>query len=52
LTEALRDPHFVERGLFAHHYEAQSGSAMPALPVPIASVFREKPNRKKAPRLD
>jgi crotonobetainyl-CoA:carnitine CoA-transferase CaiB-like acyl-CoA transferase len=52
LTEALRDPHFVERGLFAHHYEAQSGGTMPALPVPIASVFREKPGKKRAPKLD
>jgi crotonobetainyl-CoA:carnitine CoA-transferase CaiB-like acyl-CoA transferase len=52
LAEALRDPHFVERGLFAHHYEAQSGAIMPALPVPIASVFRESPGKKKAPKLD
>jgi crotonobetainyl-CoA:carnitine CoA-transferase CaiB-like acyl-CoA transferase len=52
LAEALRDPHFVERGLFAHHYEAQSGAVMSALPVPIASVFRDKPSKKKAPKLD
>jgi crotonobetainyl-CoA:carnitine CoA-transferase CaiB-like acyl-CoA transferase len=52
LAEALRDPHFVERGLFAHHYEATSGATMPALPVPIAPVFREAAGKKKAPRLD
>jgi crotonobetainyl-CoA:carnitine CoA-transferase CaiB-like acyl-CoA transferase len=52
LAEALRDPHFVERGLFAHHYEAQSGKAMPALPVPIAPMFRDTPGKKKAPKLD
>ena len=52
LSDAVRDPHFVDRGLFAHRLEAQSGAAMPALPVPIAPVFREKPGRKKAPKLD
>ena len=37
LEEALHDPHFVERGLFAHQViEAASGKTMPALPVPIA----------------
>jgi crotonobetainyl-CoA:carnitine CoA-transferase CaiB-like acyl-CoA transferase len=48
LEEALRDPHFVERGLFAHKVEAGSG-ALPALPVPIAPVFRAKAGKKKAP---
>jgi crotonobetainyl-CoA:carnitine CoA-transferase CaiB-like acyl-CoA transferase len=52
LSEALRDPHFTGRGLFGHHYEAQSGATMPALPVPIAPVFREMPGKKKAPKLD
>jgi crotonobetainyl-CoA:carnitine CoA-transferase CaiB-like acyl-CoA transferase len=51
LSEALRDPHFVERGLFAYHYEAQRGAVMPALPVPIAPLFRETPGKKKAPKL-
>jgi crotonobetainyl-CoA:carnitine CoA-transferase CaiB-like acyl-CoA transferase len=52
LADALRDPHFVARGLFAHQLEAQSGATMPALPVPIAPVFRETPGKKKAPNLD
>jgi crotonobetainyl-CoA:carnitine CoA-transferase CaiB-like acyl-CoA transferase len=52
LSDAVRDPHFTGRGLFAHRLEAQSGATMPALPVPIAPVFREKPGKKKAPKLD
>jgi crotonobetainyl-CoA:carnitine CoA-transferase CaiB-like acyl-CoA transferase len=51
LSDAVRDPHFTGRGLFAHQLEAQSGATMPALPVPIAPVFREKPNKKKAPKI-
>ena len=41
LSEAVRDPHFVERGLFAHTLRGHSGSTMPALPVPIADRFRK-----------
>ena len=52
LAEALRDPHFVGRGLFAHELEAHSGATMPALPLPIAAPFRAAPGKKKAPRLD
>jgi crotonobetainyl-CoA:carnitine CoA-transferase CaiB-like acyl-CoA transferase len=52
LADALRDPHFVGRGLFAHELEAHSGATMPALPLPIAAPFRAKPEKKKAPRLD
>ncbi len=52
LEEAMRDPHFVARGLFAHEVEGTSGNKMPALPVPIAPQFRDKPGAKKAPRLD
>ena len=48
LEDALRDPHFVARGLFAHEIEIGQG-ALPALPVPIAPAFREKPGKKKAP---
>jgi alpha-methylacyl-CoA racemase len=43
LAEALRDPHFVERGLFAHRLGSASGATMPALPVPIAPAFRDPP---------
>jgi alpha-methylacyl-CoA racemase len=49
LEEAIRDPHFVQRGLFAHQVATASGKIMPALPVPIAPEFREAPKAKKAP---
>jgi crotonobetainyl-CoA:carnitine CoA-transferase CaiB-like acyl-CoA transferase len=49
LEEAIRDPHFVERGLFAHQIEIASGTTMAALPLPIAPQFRGKPGAKKAP---
>ena len=52
LEEALRDPHFVERGLFAHQVASASGETMPALPLPIAPQFRDAPGVKKAPKLD
>lgn len=52
LAEAMRDPHFVERGLFVHRLEGASGKTMPALPLPIAPEFREAPGAKKAPRLE
>jgi crotonobetainyl-CoA:carnitine CoA-transferase CaiB-like acyl-CoA transferase len=48
LEEALRDPHFIQRGLFAHQVEIGQG-ALPALPLPIAPAFRGKPNKKKGP---
>ena len=46
LEEALRDPHFVARGLFAHQVAGPSGATMPALPVPIDPAFRE-PSRQR-----
>ncbi len=52
LQDALRDPHFVERGLFDHKVESASGKVIPALPLPIAPKFRGKPGAKKAPTLD
>jgi alpha-methylacyl-CoA racemase len=39
LEEAVADPHFAERGVFAKRLSAGAQS-MPALPVPIASCFR------------
>jgi alpha-methylacyl-CoA racemase len=50
LEQAMRDPHFVERGLFAHQV-AMSEKTLPALPLPIAPAFRAKPGAKKAPKL-
>jgi crotonobetainyl-CoA:carnitine CoA-transferase CaiB-like acyl-CoA transferase len=52
LDEALRDPHFVERGLFKRKLSG-TGEPIPALPVPIAEQFRDDPQRAKpAPPLD
>jgi alpha-methylacyl-CoA racemase len=49
LEQAMRDPHFVGRGLFAHGIATGSGKSLPALPLPIDSQFRDKPSAKKAP---
>jgi alpha-methylacyl-CoA racemase len=40
LEEAVRDPHFIGRGLFGAKISAPSGATIPALPVPIAPEFR------------
>jgi crotonobetainyl-CoA:carnitine CoA-transferase CaiB-like acyl-CoA transferase len=53
LEEAVRDPQFVGRDLFAHSLIGPGGALMPALPVPIASSFRGPPGvPSEAPRLD
>jgi crotonobetainyl-CoA:carnitine CoA-transferase CaiB-like acyl-CoA transferase len=53
LEEATRDPHFVERGLFAHKVVNASGDVGVALPLPIAPRFRGDPGKtKSAPLLD
>jgi crotonobetainyl-CoA:carnitine CoA-transferase CaiB-like acyl-CoA transferase len=52
LEDAMRDPHFVARGLFDHKVESASGKIIPALPLPISPEFRDKPGAKKAPKLD
>jgi alpha-methylacyl-CoA racemase len=51
LDEAIADPHFVQRGVFAHKVTTASGKSLPALPLPISPVFRESPGSKKAPKL-
>jgi crotonobetainyl-CoA:carnitine CoA-transferase CaiB-like acyl-CoA transferase len=52
LEEALRDPHFVERGLFAHKIVGPTGETMPALPVPVDLQFRSDPGvLKVVPKL-
>ena len=49
---ALADAHFRARGLFAHVLSNAAGAQMPALPVPISSVFRSAPGEaKSAPAL-
>jgi crotonobetainyl-CoA:carnitine CoA-transferase CaiB-like acyl-CoA transferase len=40
LEEAVRDPHFVGRGLFAEVLSDGAGRSIPALPVPLAPLFR------------
>jgi crotonobetainyl-CoA:carnitine CoA-transferase CaiB-like acyl-CoA transferase len=52
LEQAMRDPHFVKRGLFAHQVESASGKTIPALPLPIAPEFRDEPRAKRAPKLE
>jgi crotonobetainyl-CoA:carnitine CoA-transferase CaiB-like acyl-CoA transferase len=51
LEEALHDPHFVERGLFAYKVAGASGNSMAALPVPIAATLRGAPGAKSSPKL-
>jgi crotonobetainyl-CoA:carnitine CoA-transferase CaiB-like acyl-CoA transferase len=52
LEEALADPHFVARGLFAHRVAGESGQTMAALPVPIDPVFRDpEATVRPAPKL-
>ncbi len=51
LEEALRDPHFVERGLFTREVSGTSGKTMPALPVPIAPPLRDPTPTKPVPEL-
>jgi alpha-methylacyl-CoA racemase len=51
LEEALHDPHFVERGLFAHRVSGPSGATIPALPVPIAETLRAPAGTVPMPQL-
>ncbi len=51
LEEAMRDPHFIERGLFEHEVATASDKHLPALPLPIVREFRAPPGAKKAPSL-
>ncbi|MET0671119.1 MAG: CoA transferase [Xanthobacteraceae bacterium] len=51
LEEALRDPHFIGRGLFEHQVSGASGATMPALPVPIAPAFRARHKTRPLPVL-
>ncbi len=48
LDEALHDPHFIARGLFAHRVRGGQGETMTALPVPIDPQFREPAGNEKA----
>ena len=53
LEEALADPHFRDRGLFAERLGNERGEAMPALPLPIDRAFRAALGEvRNAPPLD
>ncbi len=45
--EAAQDPHFAERGVFDWNIEI-SGQQVPALPLPIAPIFRADPTKPVA----
>lgn len=51
IEEALGDPHFTERGLFAHTIAMPDGSKFPAVPVPIAPQFRTEDKTRPFPPL-
>jgi crotonobetainyl-CoA:carnitine CoA-transferase CaiB-like acyl-CoA transferase len=46
LEQAIADPHFVERGLFAHRVTGEN-TTMTALPVPVDPQFRGDANTPK-----
>jgi len=48
LDEALRDPHFIQRGLFEHRARSAQGATLPALPVPVDPQFRDAASSEKA----
>jgi crotonobetainyl-CoA:carnitine CoA-transferase CaiB-like acyl-CoA transferase len=45
LAEAVQDPHFMGRRVFAHEIANEMGERIPALPVPIDQAFRAEPAR-------
>jgi len=50
LDEAMRDVHFVDRGVFDHQVQNQAGKTMNALPVPVVERFRKSSDEpEKAP---
>lgn len=52
LKDAMRDPHFIGRGLFDYRVSNESGETIPALPLPIAPRFRDGVKVKPSPKLD
>lgn len=51
LQDAMQNPHFWARGLFAPGVVSADGRRMPALPVPIDPAFRGPPRDVAAPAL-
>ena len=52
LQDAIANPHFIQRGLFAHQVISNDGRSMPALPLPIDPTFRSVPGKLAAPGLE
>lgn len=50
MQEAMQDEHFHERGVFTKELES-SGSRIAALPVPVASAFRDQAQCDSYPKL-
>jgi crotonobetainyl-CoA:carnitine CoA-transferase CaiB-like acyl-CoA transferase len=44
LEDAVQDPHFIVRGLFARQVQTTAGAVIPALPIPIANSLRSPSN--------
>ena len=51
VQEALADPHFSARGLFAGQVTNARGERLPALPVPVLPLFRRPADAAAAPAL-
>lgn len=51
LEEAIKDPHFVERGLFDYNVVTSAGEAIPALPIPVDPGLRDTSPAKPSPEL-
>ncbi len=51
MEEALADPHFAARRLFAETLVNEAGARMPALPMPLAPVYRGDGEARGAPPL-
>lgn len=51
VREALADPHFAARALFAHTLSNPAGATLPALPVAVLPPFRTRRPQAAAPAL-
>jgi alpha-methylacyl-CoA racemase len=51
LEEAIKDQHFVERGVFDRKVKLSGGDVINALPVPVANAFRSTDVIREAPVL-
>jgi alpha-methylacyl-CoA racemase len=51
IREAVNDPHYVARNIFAHRVRNARGEEMSALPVPVDPSFRTAPGSRPAPAL-